>query len=468
MDNLEAATQDTEVAKRSTAEKKPRAKQKIRVIELFAGVGGFRLGLDGKTLARRKSSPFQTVWANQWEPGTKLQHAATVYQNRFPDAHDFPFFNEDISRVIDKHFDEIPDHDLLCGGFPCQDYSVARPLNQASGIAGRKGVLWWSIHDILEKKGPSKRPKYLMLENVDRLLKSPAKQRGRDFAIMLASLANLGYAVEWRVVNAADYGFHQRRRRIFIVGFHKSTAMYQRLQKCRDAYDWIRREGVFARSLPVQDFQVDDLMPTLGLEDGRLAATKENLIKITREFNRGNKQKAPFENAGVMLDFDVWTAKVTPKYSGNRHTLGDVLVGDRNVPAEYWIKKSEIDAPKGWKYLKGAKSEKRTKKDGFVYSYDEGAMSFPDPTDKPSRTIITSEGGTSPSRFKHVIKTRKGYRRLVPVELEQLNGFPKRHTELDGVSDVRRAFFMGNALVVGVVDRVGREFAKQIRARKRR
>lgn len=165
--------------------------KKLDVIELFAGVGGFRLGLE-------KTGQYAIVWSNQWEPATETQHASQVYEARFGTEN---HSNEDISEVPTC---EIPDADLLVGGFPCQDYSVATTLQNSKGLIGKKGVLWWSIHRILsEKKHP---PPYLFLENVDRLLKSPSSQRGRDFAIMLKSLGELGYAVEWRVINAADYG----------------------------------------------------------------------------------------------------------------------------------------------------------------------------------------------------------------------------------------------------------------------
>jgi DNA (cytosine-5)-methyltransferase 1 len=450
------------MTKRSASARPTRAKRKIRVIELFAGVGGFRLGLDGKNAAKRRLSPYVTIWANQWEPGSRRQHAAQVYREKFPDADAFPGFNEDINRVIDGKWESIPDHDLLVGGFPCQDYSVAKPANQASGIVGKKGVLWWSIHSILEKKGVKACPRFLFLENVDRLVKSPTSQRGRDFAIMLASLANLGYAAEWRVVNAADYGFAQRRRRTFIVAFHSSSELYKSLKSTKNPYDWIASKGVFGQALPVESVFANSILPDIGLVYSKTATTEENLVEITRAFNKGNKIKTPFLDAGVMLEHNVWTAKVTPKYSGKRLTLGQVLVAETEVPAEFRISKSEIDAPRGWRYLKGAKSEKRTKKSGFEYTYDEGAMSFPDDLDKPSRTIITSEGGSAPSRFKHVVKTRNGYRRLTPVELERLNGFPDDHTKLDGISNSRRAFFMGNALVVGVVERIAKTLASRI------
>lgn len=101
---------------------------------------------------------------------------------------------------------------MVVGGFPCQDRSVAKPLSQAGGIEGKKGVLWWDIYRFLYLKEPG----YVLLENVDRLLKSLASQRGRDSAIMLSCSADLGYSVEWRVVNSAEYGAPQRRKRVYI------------------------------------------------------------------------------------------------------------------------------------------------------------------------------------------------------------------------------------------------------------
>ena len=186
----------------------------LRAVELFAGVGGFRLGL--------QRAGWSVVWSNQWEPSTRSQHASDCYVAHFgAEGHT----NEDISRVLDRVERRgcgLPEHDLLVGGFPCQDYSVARTLNQAAGLIGKKGVLWWEIYRLLRLR----QPRFILLENVDRLLKSPATQRGRDFAVMLASLAGLGYTVEWRVVNAADYGFPQRRRRVFIVGEHTASRIH--------------------------------------------------------------------------------------------------------------------------------------------------------------------------------------------------------------------------------------------------
>ena len=420
---------------------------KIKVIELFAGVGGFRLGLEGwngksasSNYKEKFESPYEVVWSNQWEPSTKIQHASAVYENRFGmDNHS----NKDIASV---EVSEIPDHDLLVGGFPCQDYSVATTLKNSKGLIGKKGVLWWSIHKILSEK--ENKPKYLFLENVDRLLISPSGQRGRDFAIILQSLNELGYAVEWRVINAADFGMPQRRRRIFILAYLNNTEIYENIKSIKPI-EWILENGTLANSFPVTT--ESKLSP-------KKFKLKGDIVSISENFNKDGKT-GMFENSGLMIEGNVTTIKTQPNYEGKFTILKD-LIQNGEVTEEFYISNEELDK---WKYLKGPKKEMRKNADGFEYNYSEGGMIFPDPLDKPSRTIITGEGGKSASRFKHVIQTPKGFRRLSPVELERLNMFPDDHTKLNGISDTKRAFFMGNALVVGVIEKIGIALTEKIK-----
>ncbi len=407
--------------------------KKLKVAELFAGVGGFRLGLE--------KNNFQVVWSNQWEPSTKIQHASIVYEARFGKEN---HSNEDINEVVTRNVEEIPDHDLLVGGFPCQDYSVATTLHNSKGLKGKKGVLWWSIHSILENK--KNKPKYLFLENVDRLLKSPAKQRGRDFAVMLQSLNDLGYAVEWRVINAAEYGMPQRRRRVFFIGYHKSTEIYKRLQKS-NKINWLTEEGTIAHAFPVSK--------TNSIQEIEL---KGDLVEITNNFNKNGKL-SPFQNTGLLVKGKVYTTKTEPNYDGDKTVLADVLQNGEVTP-EFFIDEKDKDK---WEYLKGAKTIERKSPDGFIYKYSEGGMVYPDALDNASRTIITGEGGKSPSRFKHVVVSDRGLRRLTPIELERLNMFPDNHTKLEGITDTKRAFFMGNALVVGVIEGIGEALYKQVK-----
>ena len=412
----------------------PRRKSnKIKVVELFAGVGGFRIGLEGA------SDAYETIWNNQWEPSTQHQDASLVYRARFgADGHS----NQDINKVATKN---IPDCDLLVGGFPCQDYSVASTLSRSGGIEGKKGVLWWQIYRIINEKGDN-RPGYLFFENVDRLLSSPAKQRGRDFAIILASLADLGYTVEWRVINAADYGFPQRRRRTYIVGYREQGTVSNMVDNLRQ---WVLFDGVMAKAFPM-------------MEDKKTESSfkiEGSIKEVSDNFNKDGKA-SPFGDAGIMRNREVFCVDTNPIYDGPCITLGNCLVDESFVPEEYFI--SAEDLPK-WEYEKGAKKIERTSKEGFKYFFSEGAMAFPDSLDKPSRTIITGEGGPSASRFKHVVKTPSGrYRRLIPLELERLNMFPDNHTLHPEVTEGRRAFLMGNALVCGVVQEVGKSLYRFI------
>lgn len=396
------------------------------VAELFAGVGGFRVGLAG--------AGWKTVFSNQWEPSTRVQHASEVYIERFgSDGHS----NVDIATVdrISQPFD------LLVGGFPCQDYSVAKSRTTATGLAGKKGVLWWEILRLVDLH----KPKFIFLENVDRLLGSPSTQRGRDFAVMLTTLGNEGYDIQWRVINSADYGFPQRRIRTFIVATRQDLIL-----KPPAPLTQILSDGTLARALPINaeysrysEFEID--------RNPEVVSTSFNLAK----------HPTPFMNSGYFHNGTVNTLKSTAALSGIPLTLGDVLEDSAEVPAEFWIDATSLDS---WRYLKGAKSEERTHKtSGFKYHYTEGAIAFPDSQEKPSRTILTGEGGKTPSRFKHLIEINGQYRRLLPIELERLAGFPDDWTRLDGkVSLGRRAFFVGNALVVGIVEKIGRELAKEL------
>jgi DNA (cytosine-5)-methyltransferase 1 len=472
------------VAVNKNTAKRPKT---IRVVELFAGVGGFRVGL--QRASKRKKTVFETVWANQWEPATKLQHAARTYEQTFFGGKQSPAFtNTDINKVVDdpKNLATIPEHDVLTGGFPCQDYSVARPLSQAAGLEGRKGVLWWSIYKILHDKIKRGRPTpYFFLENVDRLLKSPVSRRGRDFAIMLSSMSQLGYIVEWRVVNAADYGFPQRRRRTYLLGYHKTTNIAKEMAgrgkhkavKHETLVEWVTKHGTMAQALPIASMEKQGSF-TIG----------EDPFEITKNFMpediEGDVDLAsPFQNSGIMVDLRIYTAKATPKFNGSYTTLGDIVdaTDESKVDKKYYIHPDKVEA---WRAQKSAHAFKRTSKSGFEYNYSEGAMPFPDKLDRASRTIITSEGGASPSRFKHVVDVthklgKKGrlidgveykFRRLTPEELEACCMFGRGHTKIMAdtkhgaveVPDTKRAFFMGNALVVGMIEKIGRGLIEKL------
>lgn len=411
-------------------------KMKLTVAELFAGVGGFRLGLE--------QNGWETVWANQWEPATKLQWAADCYLTHFPKQAPNDFFNTDISIVTEKLEQDskvIPEHTLLVGGFPCQDYSVA--TTKAKGILGKKGVLWWDIEKIVRIK----KPPYVLLENVDRLLVSPASQRGRDFGVLLGCFRDLGYSVEWRVINAADYSFPQKRRRIFIFASRKDTKNSNKLNKSGLSHDWLQSKGLFAKAFPVERIPVDHDVPDV---------FNATIQSISNDFS------FKFNNAGVMSDGKIYTLKVMPIKS-KVCTLASVL--QKNASYEYFVPDNDITKAKGWQYVKGSKKYERTAKNGHVYNYAEGAIPFPEKLDSAARTILTGEGNQNPNRSTHLIQDPQNdkYRTLTPVEVERLNGFPDDWTNT-GMPKSKRYFCMGNALVVGVVAILGKHIKEIVLA----
>jgi len=416
------------------------------VCELFAGVGGFRVGLE------KSSKEWETVWFSQWEPGRKSQWAHACYVNHFGDIDEKTGI--DIAEVNKK---EIPNHTLLVGGFPCQNYSVAASKS-SKGIEGEKGVLWWQIRDTLV----AKRAPFVLLENVDRLLKSPASQRGRDFGVMLTCLAQLGYRVEWRVINAADYGAAQRRRRIFIFAYSKSTNYARQMDRI-NPLDMINQEGYFAVTFPivstnnlklsevpycdVTEVDVDTL-----LYYGEEEADKDML-------DISDKYAFAFENAGYMIDGKIYTCKVEA-IQEKPVMLKDII--EKNADEKYEISEDKLEK---WIYLKGAKRINRTSKNGHAYVFSEGPVAFPEPLDAPSRTMLTSE--SSLNRSTHVIKdpnTQK-LRLLTPVEAERLQGFDDNWTNT-GMPEKFRYFCMGNALVVPMITRMGKTLNRIIEAEK--
>ena len=448
----------------------------MTLCEMFAGVGGFRCGLNSidNIEDAQKPEKWKTVWFNQWEPADKkVQWAHRCYIDKFGTCLDLDgndTTNTDISEV-DKS--KVPDHALLVGGFPCQDYSVASTLATSKGIEGQKGVLWWDIRDMIE----SKYPPFVLLENVDRLIKSPAKQRGRDFAIILACFRDLGYTVEWRVINAAEYGFQQRRRRTFIFAYNNETKYSNRVSKNvnysqilgeelkkHSMASQIFKEGFFASSFPVKSENVKKM----AVKD-----LPEGLGELSDSFS------FDFENSGVMKDGMIYTIKTKPDYHGKKINLGDVM-DSGDVPEEYFIPEDQLyytspeinhsdetieklpdSAHKTWQYLKGAKKISRTAANGHEYVFSEGPIPMIDEYDKPARTMLTSEGGFS--RTTHIVRDKKTgkIRLLTPTEMERIQGFPTNWTRdcnVDGtIMEMpvnKRKFMMGNALVVNIIKRM--------------
>lgn len=401
---------------------------KKTVCELFAGVGGFRLGLD------RLKTGWETVWFSQWEPGARTQWAHQCYVSHFGDSKDLAEEYTTGIDIAEVNKNNIPGHTLVVGGFPCQDYSVAHSLSAEKGIQGKKGVLWWQIYEILR----TKETPFCLFENVDRLLKSPSKQRGRDFGIMLSCFYSLGYTVEWRVVNAAEYGAAQRRRRTFIFAYKNDTNYSKEMNKVSEE-DILLKKGFFVNAFPINGNE--------SIVEGEVSS---DITKVSDSFKFG------FENAGVMRNGKILTSKIIP--SIEKPTEIGQIIEQKNVSDEFYI--SEEKMPK-WEYLKGAKKVERTAANGFKYTFSEGPIAFPDPWDRPSRTMLTSE--STLNRSTHVVEDAETHklRLLTPIETERLQGFDDNWTNT-GMPKRMRYFCMGNALVVPMITRMGKILDKII------
>ena len=404
----------------------------IRTVELFAGVGGFRLGLEAA------SDRFKVIWANQWEPSMREQYAFDCYA-----AH-FGCSSYHVCQDIARAKNAVPDHDLLVGGFPCQDYSIMK--KNSEGIEGKKGKLWWDIDYILQEK----RPKYILLENVDRILWSPGKQYGRDFSIILRCLYEKGYSVEWRVINAAEYGQAQRRRRTFIFAYHNQTKLFQNLTEdvcvygIKAMHEYVSSKGIMAKAFPVKNHTrayTDNWIDEMSYPD---------LDTVTKE------QRVHLYNSGVMMNGRIYSVDVTPMYETSI-PIKDIL--EKSGVEERFFLRDE-DMPR-WIYAKGAKKELRHKRDGSEYYFSEGAVQFPEQLDRPARTMLTSE--SSVGRSSHVVTDLSlgRLRTLTPLECERLNGFPDNWTNT-GMPEKMRYFCMGNALVVKIVQRIAEQIIKML------
>lgn len=423
----------------------------MKVFSMFDGVGGFIIGLNNAD-----KNFYETIVSNQYEPSTKSQDAYEVGVYRFPDIEHIP---TDVTQIPDSKFKDIKNSgvELIVGGFPCQDYSVARSKKNEMGIEGQKGVLFWEIiraTKIIE-------PKYLILENVDRLLKAPSKQRGRDFAVMLAAFNQLGYSVEWRVINAADYGRAQRRRRVFFFVFRNDTGwakhldnVYETLHVNEDVTtnfnDYIFNTGLFARQFPIQKEPIKNRLDFDKLEN--------DIATVSDTFSNGK-----FWNTGIMRHGYYYTSDTLPQDCDTPITLGEILQNDSEVDQSFYLTKEQI---KKFEYLRGSKKIERTSADGHKYFYSEGGMSPYDSLDLPGRTMLTSEGTVN--RSTHIVKQNNKLRFLTPIETERLQDFPDDWTKykkteegnIEQVSNRKRMFFMGNALVTGIVKRIGIELKK--------
>lgn len=439
---------------------------KYKVFSMFDGVGGFIVSLNNAN-KYLNTNFYEVTHSNQYEPSRKSQDAYQVGKYNFPNI---KHNNQDITNISNEYFDELKANNvnMIVGGFPCQDYSVARSKKHELGIEGKKGVLFWEIIRAVEHIDPD----YLILENVDRLLKAPSKQRGRDFAVMLAAFNQLNYSVEWRVINAAEYGCSQRRRRVFILVYKNTTPIALDNEINKDNYqDYLLHNSVFSKQFPVKD-TVNKKRESYA----KLSDSDDN--SDTYILNVSDNFEGRFWNSGVMKNGKYYTIDTIPELEEPK-TLGTVITEAKQYYEATYGKDSYSDYLENFiikdknkiekfEYLRGPKKIKRTSPDGHEWTYAEGGMSAHDDLNLPARTMLTSEG--SVNRSTHFIKYNDTFRLLTPIEAELLQGFTPEWTkykindknEIEVVSNRMRMFFMGNALVTDIVKRIAIQLAEEI------
>ena len=344
------------------------------------------------------------------------------------------------------------------------------------------------------------------MENVPRLLNSPSRQRGLNFAKIVNDLVRMNYDVEWRVIDASEYGMAQSRSRVFILAYSRPDRSAERKNESRRygmifpgnharASRWLLSSGPFAEKFPVSNKEIGDLhdLPRVGTK--LIQGEWSGKTSIFKNSGYAFKHRPVDGNGRRRTKYEFWTFKAMPDYSGEKMKLGQIL--EEDFDKEYEIDASRMDE---WRYAKGTKNEFRLRskdrgnvkdrdlldrydecmnapfgkrremwmdekwrarfkeavgEDSF-YHYDEGSMGF-DELDEPSRTVVTAEIGSTPSRMRHIFEVpgKPGtFRRLMPIETERLNDFPAGWTDIEGIKPSRRGFLMGNALVVGIIKRL--------------
>jgi len=223
-----------------------------------------------------------------------------------------------------------------------------------------------------------------------------------------------------------------------------------------NAFDWLLSKSPLAMAFPV--------VPKSREVEFELGC---DAVEVQQNYSPSENRKTRFASSGACINGKVWTiaTKAAPiddffPYIGQQKplTLGDIVDQTQCTAPSVFIEESSLER---WRHLKGAKSTPRIAKSGHAYTYSEGAVPFPDPLDRPARTILTSEGGKAASRTKHVVEQADGrLRRLTAEEIENLSGFPRGYTAVTGLSESHRAFLIGNALVTGVVTRIGQELTR--------
>ncbi len=493
----------------------------MRYIELFGGIGGFGCGIEkatennesraikrGETPARHSLQPNgistnnTTGDSRKYTTSFKDTSSKCVYYSKI-DKYAVQTYNKnfgtewkptDIRKVPAE---SVPDHDVLCAGFPCQSFSIA---GKRKGFVNTRGTLFFEICRIAQ----AKRPKILFLENVKGLL---SHDNGRTFATILQSLYELGYWVEWQVLNSKYYGVPQNRERVFIIG-HLGGEPRQKVfplgeSNRKDAIQ-IKRVGHmkgFRRYNQTYDRTgiVESLDTSGGGGHQPCVIGMVNQTCMKRNFETPKEINQYLKDSkGVFTLQELSDCLKLPKTQVEHYFRTDK---SRAIPTpEIWLKLKSLlplddrydkqindfyekeiefeqtrrvwDADKMSPTLNATQEpmivhnlQPRTgnpneggtghlsKEDGTVYNMDTGNTQAIECT-----TLYGFEHGTH-KHFNEILPKKLGLiRRLTPIECERLQGFPDNWTE--GVSDTQRYKQLGNAVTTNVIEAITRNIFK--------
>ena len=373
----------------------------MKYLSLFSGIGGFELGIIQAydVLYRHKKQGFgEVVLGESNNSPSKLlegtptcigyseidKYATQIYQKHFPNHTNYG----DITKINGK---ELPDFDFLCGGFPCQAFSVA---GKRGGFEDTRGTLFFDIARIIREK----QPRLLLLENVKGLL---SHDQGRTFGTILRTLDELGYDTEWEVLNSKNFGVPQNRERVFIIGHSRNEPRPQVFPLGEDDQAHIQCEG------------------------GTKSETKPASAITTRE--GGRKEN----NFIVQLN--------NPTHSNDR------VYGTDGVSPT-------LNTMQGGRRQPFVKVPEATKK-GYTEATVGQSINLAVPNSKTRRGRVSDVAQTLDTGMQqHTLTSDAQIRRLTPTECERLQGFPDGWTE--GLSDTQRYKTLGNAVTVNVIQAI--------------
>lgn len=452
----------------------------MRFLSLFSGIGGFDLGFERAGMVSDSVCEIDLP-------------AQSILSRHFPHVRLF-----DDVRKVGKDTHERKTIDLICGGFPCQDLSIA---GKRAGLTGERSGLWFEFARVIDELEPN----WVVIENVPGLLSS---NKGQDFAVIIQWMAQRGYGVTWRVLDAQYFGVPQRRRRVFIVGSfgngRSAEVLFESESGARDnppsreagkdiAYELIRNPS---HSGDKGDGGINTKMIAQPLRAGRqysdMGDGQSNVVIGTLSASAGGLNRPAGQ--GNELDFVV-ADTLTSSYArnrgaqaGNASKVHNLFAFDANQNLRDL---SEDIAPTLLHSGDGEKAhgaysklsvagalQAHSKKHGHAMTTQQAAennqlvpianslTAHTDPSDEPSSDnlvwdsaqITSKEHGSKPSPISQPLNTLSGMmvgvRRLTPTECERLQGFPDGWT--DGQSDSARYRQLGNAVAVPVVEWLGR------------